>query len=133
MAELRPVQRLALDEVREHADDEEHDREHRQRAGGDQPSPRRNGIWLGRARHTLRRGTSLLPHSWTAQRRPHLMMSADGWEEIAGAIERWITNVPEGAAGLDDRSLGLRPGPVPTKGLSLVRAATRDRPPRCEA
>jgi len=26
------------------------------------------------------------------------MMSADGWEEIAGAIERWITNVPEGAA-----------------------------------
>jgi pimeloyl-ACP methyl ester carboxylesterase len=27
--------------------------------------------------------------------RPHLMMVADGWEEIAGAIETWLAGVPE--------------------------------------
>jgi pimeloyl-ACP methyl ester carboxylesterase len=27
--------------------------------------------------------------------RPHLMMSADGWEEIAGAIETWVVALPE--------------------------------------
>jgi pimeloyl-ACP methyl ester carboxylesterase len=26
--------------------------------------------------------------------RPHLMMTAEGWEEIAGAIERWIAGLP---------------------------------------
>jgi alpha-beta hydrolase superfamily lysophospholipase len=30
--------------------------------------------------------------------RPHLMMVADGWEEIAGAIENWIAGVPERTA-----------------------------------
>jgi hypothetical protein len=25
--------------------------------------------------------------------RPHLMMAAEGWEEIAGAIETWIESV----------------------------------------
>ena len=30
--------------------------------------------------------------------RPHLMMVADGWEEIAGAIESWIAGVPERTA-----------------------------------
>lgn len=29
--------------------------------------------------------------------RPHLMMVADGWEEIAGAIDSWIAGVPEPA------------------------------------
>jgi hypothetical protein len=43
-AELRLVERLPLDEVREHADNDEHDCEHGERAGGDQPSPRRD--WL---------------------------------------------------------------------------------------
>jgi len=27
--------------------------------------------------------------------RPHLMMVAEGWEEIAGAIESWVAGVPE--------------------------------------
>lgn len=27
--------------------------------------------------------------------RPHLMMIAPGWEEIAGAIETWIARIPE--------------------------------------
>jgi pimeloyl-ACP methyl ester carboxylesterase len=27
--------------------------------------------------------------------RPHLMMAAEGWEEIAGAIEGWIAGLPE--------------------------------------
>jgi pimeloyl-ACP methyl ester carboxylesterase len=30
--------------------------------------------------------------------RPHLMMVADGWEEISAAIESWIAGVPERAA-----------------------------------
>jgi alpha-beta hydrolase superfamily lysophospholipase len=27
--------------------------------------------------------------------RPHLMMAAEGWEEIAARIEGWLTPVPE--------------------------------------
>ena len=31
--------------------------------------------------------------------RPHLMMAGDGWEEIAGGIERWLDGVPAVASG----------------------------------
>ena len=34
--------------------------------------------------------------------RPHLMMAAKNWAEIAGAIEGWIASVPE--------KIGVAPG-----------------------
>ena len=39
-----------------------------------------------------------VPNDYLEFDRPHLMMAAEGWEEIAGAIDPWIAGVPERTA-----------------------------------
>ena len=66
--------------------------------------------------------------------RPHLMMAAEGWEEIAGAIDAWIAALPEQATVGSTRNNRLSsPGTVPrascNEGQSLGSRPAHAAPP----
>ena len=52
--------------------------------------------------------------------RPHLLMAAEGWEEVAAAIDSWLDGVPGARARADLRLTRNCQRDSPSRGLSLV-------------